>query len=128
MGRLFLRLCSDSDGDPMSALPDSFRRAERRFDRLEPVTRIVPEFTESTINAFIRDFASCGNDPADWLYGEGVKGEWDGSGQDDVARFLQSVCTASVAGFEHPAYGAPFYQLMKRMALDRFESEQENVD
>lgn len=112
----------------MSALPDSFRRAERRFDRLEPVARIVPEFTESTINAFIRDFAKCGPNPAEWLYSEGVHGEWDASGQSDVAEFLQSVCIASVAGYEHSSYGAPFYQLMKRMALDRFEFEQENVD
>lgn len=112
----------------MSALLDSFARAQRNYDRMEPREVIREEFRESHINAFIRDFASCGPNPADWLFNEGVHGEWDASGQSDVAEFLQSVCIASVAGYEHSSYGAPFYQLMKRMALDRFEFEQENVD
>lgn len=110
----------------MSALPRGYEAAQRAYDRRLPEEDIVPEFTDLHITDFIRDLASCGPEPRMWLFEEGVKGEWDLPYNDDVAELLQSLAIASVAG-HHLAKGEDkFWKVMKRMAIDRFDYEQEN--
>ena len=103
-------------------IPDA---AFRSLDRMEPPEDNREEFTERHITDFIRDLATC-NDPRDWLFCEGVNGEWDLPYNDDVAELLKSLALSSVAGHHLQQGSDKFWQVMKRMAIDRFEDQQAN--
>ena len=113
-------------GDRMNTPYANFAKAQRRYDRQEPRYPASRDFTERDIREFIRDLATCGANPRQWLFDEGVKGEWDLPYNDDVAEMLQSIAIASVAGHHLQRGEDKFWKVMKRMAIDRFDYQQEN--
>jgi hypothetical protein len=104
----------------------NFSKAERAY--LTVPDEVKPEFTERDILEFIRDLATCGTNPRQWLFDEGVKGEWDLPYNDDVAEMLQSIAISCVAGHHLERGEDKFWQVMKRMASDRFDYQQENAN
>ena len=104
-------------------IPDA---AFRALDRMEPPEDMREEFSDRHIVEFIRDLAQS-NDPRQWLFDEGVNGEWDLPFNDDVAQLLKSLALSSVAGHHLQQGEDKFWQVMKRMAIDRFEDVQNNL-
>jgi hypothetical protein len=98
----------------------NFSKAERAYLTVPDVIR--PEFTECDIVHFVRDLATC-EDPRRWLFDQGVKGHWDLPYNDDVAEMLQAMAISSVAGHHLERGEDKFWKVMKRMAIDRFDSQ-----
>lgn len=79
------------------------------------------EFGDRHILQFMSDLANCGSNPATWLCANGISGAWEDFPV-DVPEMIQSQCLTWIAGIEHPG-GAKFWQVVKRMAVERFEFE-----
>jgi len=104
----------------------TFAKAQRRYDRQEPRYPTSRDFTERDIEHFIRDLATCGAEPNQWLADNGISGEWHLQKYEDVAELLQSIAASSVAGHHLQRGEDKFWRVMKRMAIDRFDFEQAN--
>lgn len=82
------------------------------------------EFGDRHIPQFMSDLANCGSNPATWLCANNISGAWEDFPV-DVPEMIQAQCLTWISGIEHPG-GAKFWQVVKRMAVERFEFERSN--